>query len=74
MQDETAEINVVAWDDVAKKQYDLLQVGHCYRVTMFKVKEIAVANQAYRVTEHPCELTLTKVPVFLYFLFLQCSP
>ena len=48
MQDETAEIHVVAWDDVATKQYDLPKVGNCYRITisLLKVKEITVANQA----------------------------
>ena len=71
IQDETAEINVVAWDEVATRLYDQLKVNNCYRVTMFKVKEITIANQAYKVTDHPCELTLTKVAEFFPFLFHQ---
>ena len=50
IQDETSEIGVIAWDEVATKLFNKLKVGNCYRFSMYKVKEIA--NPAYRMTEH----------------------
>ena len=61
IQDETGKINVVAWDGVATGVHDFVKVGECYRLTMFKTKEVAASNSLYRVVDHELELTLTKV-------------
>lgn len=58
IQDETGNVNVVAWDEIATENHEQITVGDCYLITMFRVKE---ANAAYRQTESACELTLTKV-------------
>lgn len=58
VQDETGKVNIVAWDDVASDLYEPINIGDCYRVTMFRVKE---ANAAHKQSESECELTLSKV-------------
>lgn len=59
--DDTGDITVNAWDDVATGIYETVKVGRCFSLTMCKVKEVNIANQQYNATNHPNELTLTKV-------------
>ena len=61
LQDERGRINVTAWDGVANDIHDVIKVGGCVRLKMYRSKDAINVDPSYRVTDHDCELTLTKV-------------
>lgn len=73
IQDETGKITVTAWDEVATRLYDAVAVGACYRLTMYKVKEVNMPNASYNLTDHACEITLSKVRDFAHQSFTEAS-
>ena len=58
IQDESGEIKVTTWDDVASRVANIITVGDCFQFTTYRIKE---ANSTYRLTNNVLEITRTKI-------------